>query len=180
MKGLNVDGSIARRAWLILSLVVLVTLIGAVAANVLLVQLGDWENHRGELTLALRVIWVVWGLVAASILLTRVTVFGWSFRRYFRWDGEGDPPPGAPRPIKAPWYKSAAASFGFTVAIVSITGVAVLITATLSLLLDPFQSKVYGLVIRIVWGSWWVLLITLVLIRVTIFGLQRRDAVKSE
>ena len=174
------EGSIARRAWLILSLVVLVTLVGAVAAHVLLVQLGDWENHREELTLAVRIIWVVWGLVAASIILTRVTVFGWSFRRYFRWDGEGELPPGAPRPTKAPWYKSAAASFGFTVAIVSITGVAVLVTAAVSLLMDPLQSQVYGLVVRIIWGSWWVLLITLVLIRITIFGLQRRDAVKSE
>jgi hypothetical protein len=174
------EGSIVRRAWLILGLVVLVTLIGAVAANLLLVQLGDWENQEAELTLAVRVIWVVWGLVAASIILTRVTVFGWSFRRYFRWDGEGDPPPGAPRPTKAPWYKSAAASFGFTVAIVSITGVAVLVTAAISLLMDPFRSQVYGLVVKIIWGSWWVLLITLVLIRVTIFGVQRRDAVKSE
>jgi hypothetical protein len=174
------EGSIVRRAWLILGLVVLVTLIGAVAANLLLVQLGDWENQEAELTLAVRVIWVVWGLVAASIILTRVTVFGWSFRRYFRWDGEGDPPPGAPRPTKAPWYKSAAASFGFTVAIVSITGAAVLVTAAISLLMDPFRSQVYGLVVKIIWGSWWVLLITLVLIRVTIFGVQRRDAVKSE
>lgn len=174
------EGSIARRAWLILSLVVLVTLLGAVAANIFLVLLGDWDNHEAELTLAVRVIWVVWGLVAASIVLTRVTVFGWSFRKYFRWDGEGEPPPGTPRPIKAPWYKSAAASFGFTVAIVSITGVAVLVTAILSLLLNPFESQVYGLAVKIVWASWWVLLIILVLIRVTIFGLHRRDSVKEE
>jgi hypothetical protein len=174
------DGTVARRAWLILGLVVLFTLIGAVAAHILLTFLGDWESHAHELTLTLRVIWVVWGLTAASIILTRVTVFGWSFRHYFRWDGEGDPPPGAPRPTKAPWYKSAAASFGFTVTIVSITGVAVLITAILSLLLDPWVSSVYWLAVKIVWASWWVLLIILVLVRVTIFGLQRRTATMPE
>ncbi|MGL4551116.1 MAG: hypothetical protein ACRC33_08010, partial [Gemmataceae bacterium] len=109
-----------------------------------------------------------------------VTVFGWSFRRYFRWDGEGDPPPGAPRPTKAPWYKSPTASFGFTVAIVSVTGAAVIGTVVLYLLMDSVKEDVFWLVVKILWGSWWVVLIALVLARVTIFGIQRRKAVEAE
>ncbi|NBO92043.1 MAG: hypothetical protein EBV06_06975 [Planctomycetia bacterium] len=173
------DGKTGQRVWLILSLVVLVLLIGALAAYVLIGVLGEWETQANALTLARRIILAVWALTASSIVLTRVTVFGWSFRRYFRWDGEGDPPPGAPRPTRAPWYKSPSASFGFTVAIVSITGAAVSATVILYLLMDWVGWDVFSLVAKILWGSWWVLLIGLVLARVTIFGIQRRNSVSS-
>lgn len=175
------DAKTGQRVWLILGLVVLVLIAGAAAAHGLIDALGDWENHATGLTWAKRIVWAVTALTAASVLLTRVTVFGWSFRRYFRWEGEGSPPPGAPRPTKAPWYKSPAASFGFTVAIVSVTGTAVVATVVLYLLMDLIGGwDVFWLVARIIWGSWWVVLIGLVLARVTIFGIHRRRAVEGE
>src|SRR5688572_27691875 len=130
------EATTGQRVWLILGLVVLVLLGGALMAHGLIGMLGDWENHADGLRVAQRIVWAVWALTAASVLLTRVTIFGWSFRRYFRWEGEGEPPPGAPRPTKAPWYKSPTASFGFTVAIVSVTGSVVIATVVLYLLMD--------------------------------------------
>lgn len=170
-----------RRPWLILGLVVLVLLVGAAAANALLTYLGDWEQHAAGLTLARQIIWATWVLAAAAVVLTRVTVLGWSFRRYFRWDAEDQPPPpGAPRPTRAPWYKSPGASFGFTVALVSLTGAVVVTTAVLYALKGTLiGNDVFWLVIKIMWGSWWVLCITLVLIRVSIFGIQRRSAIEA-
>src|SRR5262245_8353703 len=141
------DAKTGQRVWLILGLVVLVLLGAAYAAHGLIGMLGDWENHAVGLTWARRIIWAVWALTAASVLLTRVTIFGWSFRRYFRWEGEGEPPPGAPRPTKAPWYKSPAASFGFTVAMVSVTGAMVIATVVLYLLMDLIGWDVYWLVV---------------------------------
>jgi hypothetical protein len=174
------DGTTGQRVWLILGLVVLVLLGGALMAHGLIGMLGDWPKHEKELGIAQRIVWAVWALTAASVLLTRVTIFGWSFRRYFRWEGEGEPPPGAPRPTKAPWYKSPTASFGFTVAIVSVTGSVVIATVVLYLLMDLMGWDVFWLAVRIMWGSWWVILITLVLIRITIFGIHRRKAITAE
>src|SRR4051812_22096384 len=99
-----------NRVWFIIGLVVLVLLAAVGAASGLLLALGDWENHSDALWLATKIIWGSWMAAAVGVILTRVTFFGWSFRRYFRWDGEGDPPSEAPRPTKAIWYKSAAAS----------------------------------------------------------------------
>ncbi|MGL4554305.1 MAG: hypothetical protein ACRC33_24345, partial [Gemmataceae bacterium] len=75
------------RVWLIIGLVVLVLLGGALIAHGLINTLGDWGRHDAELRIAQRIVWAVWALTASSVILTRVTVFGWSFRRYFRWDG---------------------------------------------------------------------------------------------
>ncbi len=164
-----------RWVWLIIGLVVLVLLAAVGAASGLLVALGDWENYPAELTLANRIIWGSWMLAAVGVILTRVTVFGWSFRRYFRWEGEGEPPSELPRPTRAIWYKSPAASFGFTVAMVALTGGVAAATVALWIIGGP----VMWLVIRIIWGAWWVMMIALVVARVSVFGIQRRQAVKA-
>jgi hypothetical protein len=170
-----------RWAWVIVSLVVLVLLLGAAVASLLLTYLGDWENHAVGLTLARRIIWGTWVLAVFAVILTRVTVLGWSLRSYFRWDDADEPPPpGAPRPTKAPWYKSAAASFGFTVALVSLTGSVVVVTAVLYTLAGvTIPWDVFWLVVKILWASWWVLSIVLVVIRVAVFGIQRRSALQA-
>jgi hypothetical protein len=162
-----------NRIWLIISLVVLV-LLGAVGAtSALLVALGDWESHAEELRFANRVLWGTWIVAAVGVVLTRVTVFGWSFRKYFRWEGEGEPPPNLPRPTRAIWYKSPSASFGFTVAMVALTGSVAVSTVILWVVGGP----VMWLAIKVVWGCWWVIFIALVLARVSVFGIQRRKAV---
>jgi len=164
-----------RWVWLIIGLVVLVLLAAVGIASCLLVFLGDWEDHSDALWLATKIIWGSWMVAAAGVLLTRVTVFGWSFRSYFRWDGEGEPPTRAPRPTKAIWYKSPAASFGFTVAMVALTGGVAIAMVTLWIIGGP----VMWLVIKIIWGSWWVIMIALVVARVSVFGMHRRRAVEA-
>ena len=170
--------------WFILALVVLVLLAGAGATSLLLHTLGNWEKHQRELILANRIVWGSWILCAAAVLLTRATVLGWSFRRYFRWEGDGLPPAEAPRPTRAPWYKSPAASFGFTVALVSFTASVVISSAVLWVFSDDIGWPVFWLVFSILWGSWWVVCIALVLIRISIFGIDKmaatREAMKAE
>jgi len=55
-------------------------------------------------------------VAVAATLLTRLTIIGWYFRRYFRPAEQAVPPPepigtGPRRPTAAPWYKSGALSF---------------------------------------------------------------------
>ena len=165
--------------WIILGLVVLLLLAGAGATSLLLYALGDWEDHAEGLKLANRIVWGSWMLCAVAVLFTRVTILGWSFRRYFRWEGDAPPPAEAPRPIRAPWYKSPAASFGFTVALVSFTASVVLATAVLWVLSDAIGPAVFRLVVRLVWGAWWVVCIALDLIRISVFGVGKMAATRA-
>src|SRR6185503_7699136 len=111
------------------------------------------EYHWG-VTLAFRILWGCWIVGLCALILTRVTIFGWSFRRYFRWD-EPTPPPGAPRPTRAPWRKGGKSSFGFTVTMVSVTGAAAVTIVVMWMLEDVVGDFVFWLVSFIVGGSWW-------------------------
>jgi hypothetical protein len=172
---------------LIAYLVVLALLAGALIATALMWWLGDWGRHRGGLTLALRIVWGCWLVACLATVLTRVTIFSWYFRRYFRWPpgGEGagpapPAPPAAPRPARAPWYKSGKASFSITVVMVSLTGAAAVATAVLWILEDVTGPWVFWLVFRILWATWWVLVIAAVLTRVSIFRRHMKRAVRDE
>jgi hypothetical protein len=167
-------------AWVVLSVVALALLGANLIATGLIIWLGDWQEHRPGLTLALRIVWGSWVVAVLAMLLTRVTVFGWSFRRYFRWPGDEERPPDAPRPTQAPWYKSGAASFAFTVTLVSLTGSVAVAVIVLWILKDVIGDGVFWLVVKILGSSWWALCVILVLVRVSIFGVQRQKAITGQ
>jgi hypothetical protein len=162
-----------KARWIITA-IVLGHLLATLIATGCLYWWGDPE-HWG-VTLTLRILWGVWAVHALAQALTRVTIFGWSFRRYFRPSEEEKPPPPPLRPAKAPWYKSGKVSFAITVILVSLTGACAITTAVMYILEDVTGHWVYWLVCMIVWSSWWVLAIALVLTRLAIFGSEKQKA----
>jgi hypothetical protein len=155
---------------------VLALLIVASVASAFIWWTGDWEQHGWGLRLTLRILWGTWIVVALVTVLTRVTIFGWSFRRYMRWAEDNMPAWTQFRPIKAPWSKSGAWSFSFTVANVALFGACAVTTVVMWILRDMTGEWVFWLVFKITWASWWVLEIILVLVRVAVFGIQRQKA----
>src|SRR5262245_223945 len=103
-------------------LTVLGLLAASVIASLVMWFVGNWDEYGWWLALALRIVWGSWIVACLATVLTKVTIFGWTFRKYFRWPGEGRPAGARIRPTRAPWVKSAATSFSFTVAMVSVTG----------------------------------------------------------
>lgn len=158
------------------SLIVLGLLVAMGIASACLWYFGDWEQHSWGLTLTLRILWGVWVVIALATILTRVTLFGWSFRQYARWAGEQMPAWSRLRPAKAPWTKSGKASFSFTMIMVLVTGGVAIATAVMWILIDVTHEEVFWLVFKIVWGSWWVVMIGLVLARVAVFGVAKQKA----
>lgn len=155
---------------------------GAGVTSFLLRWLGDWDAHGWELRLAERIVWGSCLIAALAVVLTGVTIFGWSFRRYFRWPGDGVPADGRPvrmRPVRAPWVKSPIASFSTTVILVSLTGVAVIVCAVLWMLKDLVGDWTYWLVTGTVVSCWWALCIFTVITRVVIFERERRRTVRQ-
>jgi hypothetical protein len=163
-------------------LVLLLLFAACALTTALLWWLGDWEKHNFGLKLSLRILWGCWMVSCLATILTRVTIFGWYFRRYLRWPGEAGKPAEPPltplprRPATAPWYKSGKASFTITVVLVSLTGAMVVATAVMWMLADVTGEWVFWLVFKILWGSWWVLVIAAVLTRVAIFGWHMKKA----
>ncbi len=173
-----------KASW-ITTLIVVGILGSAAVSSALLRWLGDWEQHGWGLGLAERIIWGCCLVAALAVILTRVTIFGWSFRSYFRWPSDGVAPD-APmpasrfRPVRAPWPKSAAASFSITVVLVSLTGTAVIAWVVLWILKDVIGDSVYSWVTFILFTAWWVLCVITVLTRVAIFDWQRKRAIESQ
>jgi hypothetical protein len=171
-----------RSGWLT-TLFVALFLGAAGVTSALLRWLGDWDAHGWGLGLAERIVWGCCLVAALAVLLTGVTIFGWSFRRYFRWPGDGTPADGRPprrRPVRAPWPKSGVASFSITVVLVSLTGLAVIAWAVLWMLKDVIGDWTYWLVTFIVISAWWVLCVATVITRVAIFGWQKRRAIEAK
>jgi hypothetical protein len=160
--------------WVVVSL-----LFATLVATVCLWLFVDRERYGFGLTLTLRILWGVWIVTLLATFLTRVTIFGWSFRRYFRWQAEGPPPEQAPRPTRAPWTKGSKTSFSITVVLVAMTGAAAVTTAVLWILEDVIGAWVFWLVSMIVWTSWWVGVIATVLTRGAIFSAQRSRAARQ-
>jgi hypothetical protein len=171
----------SHRTIYILSLIVLVLLVGALATTAALCWWGDWEKHDFGLKLTLRIIWGCWLLTGVATLLTRVTMFGWYFRRYYRWPEEGAAAKVLmpKRPTVAPWYKSGAESFSITVVLVSLTGVVLLAAAVMWIVSDLTGKWVFFLVLRILGASWWVLVIAVVVTRVSIFGARKKKTTSA-
>jgi hypothetical protein len=166
------------KAGFITSLILLCLLLVTVAVNLLLLWLGNWERDGWGLRLALRIVWGCCVVGCLATLLTRVTIFGWNFRRYLRWPGNpAQAPPDVPRrPTAAPWYKSPAASFSITVVMVSLTGAVAIATAVLWMLVDVIGEWAFWLIFKILWSAWWVGCVATVLTRVAIFGVQKKRA----
>jgi hypothetical protein len=153
--------------------VIAALLVASLAVTVCLYLFVDSAETHPRLTLTFRILWGCWIVVLFALILTRVTIFGWSFRRYFRWDEPSPPPQTTPRPTRAPWIKGGKSSFGFTVAMVSLTGAAAVAIVVLWMLEDVTGDFVFWLVSMIIGITWWVAVITLVLTRIAIFGAQR-------
>jgi hypothetical protein len=158
-------------ARLISTLGVIVLFVAMSIASACLWWLGNWDKHEFGLTLTLKILWGVWLVVLLAMILTRVTIFGWSFRNYLRLDVAGPPLPR--RPATAPWYKSGVTSFTITVFIVSLTGVVAIAWAVLWILEDVIGVDNFWLVFKIVGISYWVLLVGAVLTRIILFGKQK-------
>jgi hypothetical protein len=167
-------------AYWVSTLAVLVLLAGALITHAALWWGGNWEAHRWGLTLTLRIVWGCWIVVFLATLLTRTTIFAWYFRRYLRWPpggAEAGPPPATlPRPTRAPWVKSGAASFSISVVLVSLTGGCAVATAVMWILKDVTGDWVFWLVFKIIWSAWWVLAMAAVLTRIAIFATHRKKA----
>jgi hypothetical protein len=140
---------------------------------------GDWEQYAWGLTLTLRIMWGAWFIAVLVTFLTRVTIFGWSFRRYVRWAEDNMPAWTRFRPSKAPWSKSGVVSFSFTVVLTWLTGACLIATAVMWILSDVTGSWVFWLVFKIIWSSWWVLMIALVYARNQVFDAQRYKAIEE-
>jgi hypothetical protein len=167
-----------RLASLVCNLVVLTLLVAFGIASLVLALGGNWEKHSFGLTISLKIMWGVWLLVFASVVLTRITVFGWQFRRV--QPGQG--PPSLSRALAqemkpSSWLKTTATSFTITVVLVSLMGTAVLASVLIWVIGDWSDSKeTLVLSLKIIWGTWWVLCIATVLVRVKIFDWQRMKA----
>ena len=150
---------------------------GTVVATALIWGLGDWQRYPWALDLTLRILWGCCLVAVAATLLTRLTIIGWYFRRYFRPAEQAVPPPepigtGPRRPTTAPWYKSGALSFSMTVTLVALAGAAVVASVVIYVLGDVFGDALMWLILKCIWGVFWVVCIAVVLTRLGVFRMH--------
>ena len=165
-------------AALISNIVLLTLLVLAAISTLVLWLVGDWEQYGWGLGLALKIVWGLWLIAFVATFLTRATIVGWHHRKahpsewptaLYKAFSEGGRPPS--------WFKSGAASFTITVILVSLLGAAVLASVLLWIIGNwQRHGGPLGLTLKIIWGSWWVLVIATVLVRVAIFEHHRRWA----
>jgi uncharacterized membrane protein len=149
-------------------------LVVAIIATILIWQLGDWQNYAWPLDLTLRIVWACCVVAVAACLLTRVTIIGWYFRRYFRTAEHATPPRdavgvGTRRPTTAPWFKSGILSFSMTVSLVAVVGVTALASSVIWIMGVVFGDWVMWLILKILWAVAWIAIIAIVLTRVGVF-----------
>jgi hypothetical protein len=170
----------SRLAILICILVLMTVLVAISTASLVLWLVADWEKHAWALTLTVKIMWGSWAVLLTATLLTWVTIFGWKFRR----PQPGQGPMALLRSIAAgeepsAFAKTTGTSFVFTVVLVSLTGVAVLASVLLWILGNWAQfAGPLTLALKWIWGSWWVLVIATVLVRLAVFDQQRRNRKK--
>ncbi len=142
---------------------------------------AGWQDYSWPRNLTLRILWGCCLVALAATMLTRLTIVGWTFRRYFR-PGEQSPPPreaigaGPRRPASAPWYKSGVLSFSMTVSLVALVGATAVASAVIWIMGDVFGDWVMWLILKIIWGAAWVAAIALVLTRIGVFRLHMLKA----
>jgi magnesium-transporting ATPase (P-type) len=156
----------------------------AVVATILIWWLGDWQNYAWPLDLTLRILWGCFVVALAATTLTRVTIIGWRFRRYFRTAEQATPPPdpvgvGTRRPTIAPWYKSGVLSFSMTVSLVAVVGATALTSAVIWIMGDVFGDWVMWLVLKILWAVAWIAVIAIVLTRVGVFRMYMKKGKRA-
>ncbi len=167
---------------IVTAVIVSTFLAGTAVATALIVWLGDWEHYRWGLDLTLRIVWGCCIVAVAATLLTRLTIIGWYFRRYFR-PSEPPPPPdpvsgGPRRTVRAPWLKSGTLSFSMTVSLVALTGATAIASAVIWVMGAVFGDWLMWLILKIIWGVFWVAAIALVLTRIGVFRLHMLKAKK--
>jgi hypothetical protein len=166
---------------LIINLVLVTVLVAFGIASLVLWLAGDWENHSWALRLTLKIMWGTWLLLLATVVLTRVTIAGWRFRKL----RPGQVPAALARILSegiqpASLFKSGTASFTITVVMVSLLGVTVLASVLLWIIGDwDRYGGPLGLTMKIIWGTWWVLCVITVLVRIALFNQQRRQALQA-
>ena len=138
---------------------------------------AGWQEYSWSRDLALRILWGCCLVAVAATLLTRLTIIGWYFRRYFRPSEQSVPPPepigtGPRRPTRAPWYKSGALSFSMTVSLVSLAGVTAVASAVIWVMGEVFGNDLMWLILKCIWGAAWIAAIAIVLTRVGVFRLH--------
>jgi MFS family permease len=156
----------------------------SIVATLLICWLGDWQNYGWALGLTLRILWGCCIVALVATTLTRVTIIGWRFRRYFRTAEQTPPPPdpvgvGTRRPTVAPWYKSGILSFSMTVSLVAVVGVTAITSAVIWILGDVFGDWVMWLVLKIVWAVAWIAAIAIVLTRVGVFRMYMKKGKRA-
>jgi len=161
-----------RLATLIVTIVLLTLLVAFGSASLALWRAADWQRFRWGLTLTLKIMWGTWLVLFVAALLTHATIVGWKFRK--ARPGQG--PAALLRAIRegitpSAWLKRGPDSFTITVVLVSLTGVAVLATVVLWIINDG--GGWFWPSVKIIWGTWWVLSIATVLVRIAIFKNQR-------
>lgn len=144
-----------------------------------------WQDYSWPRDLTLRILWGCCVVALAATMLTRLTIVGWTFRRYFR-PGEQPTPPreaigaGPRRPAVAPWYKSGALSFSMTVSLVSLVGATAIASAVIWVMGAVFGNDLMWLILKIIWGAAWVAAIAIVLTRIGVFRLHMLKAKRAE
>ncbi len=170
-------------AGFVLTIVVLSLFGASLLTTGILWWVGDWDHYGWGLGLTLKIVWGCWFVCLLGMVLTKVTIFGWHFRGYFGRDEQGvtgaagrpDAPPLPP----PPWRKSTKASFSSTLVLVSVSGSAVIASAVLWMLGDVLGDTTLWTVLGWIWAGWWVACIATVLIRVSLFGWEKKKVVRS-
>src|SRR5438105_9903707 len=117
----------SRLAALISTIVLLTLLVAFGIATLVICLAGDWDEDARGLMLTLKIMWGTWFVAVAATALTRVTIFGWRFRKLRPGEGPTALAKALAAEIKpASWFKTGATSFTITVVLVSLFGVAVL------------------------------------------------------
>lgn len=165
------------RQGILISVIVLASVFAAFGlATLLLWMFGDWNRFAWGMTLTLKIMWGSWVIGFVATFLTHAGIAGWRFRKAHPGEGPRALMQAIAAGIKpAAWYKTPATSFTITVVLISLLGVAVLASVLLWILGEWNKAAgALGLTLKIIWGVWWVLCIATVLVRVAIFGLQRK------
>jgi hypothetical protein len=167
----------SRLAALIANLVLLTLLVAFAIATLVIRLAGDWERHSWGLMLTLKIMWGSWLLLFATVVLTRITIAGWRFRKL----RPGEMPAALRRAIAegikpASLFESGTTSFTITVVLVSLLGAATLASVLIWIIAGQENTRPRDIALRIIWGTWWVLCIVTVLVRVALFNQQRRKA----